>query len=142
MRRSNAGRHENVYFEAARVPSSSAVNRQPPPKFVKNHGPDTMVIPTFLGGAYETYWLTMASPRCDLVRVRTPFPGACAPSRKPWAEMKGSHLSRNSPVVCEKAKAVPGSMRIQRSARTWGMPQPNHADAGYLVIFANRARMI
>src|SRR5690348_6998563 len=101
MGRSRAGRHEKVYFQTARVPPSSAVKRQPPPKFVKNQGPDTMVMPTFRGGAYETYWLTIFRPRRDLVRVRTPLPAACAPSRKAWAEMKGSHLRRNSPVVWE-----------------------------------------
>ncbi|KUM40800.1 hypothetical protein AR689_05395 [Arthrobacter sp. EpRS71] len=47
---SKAGRQEKVYFQTARVPPSSGVNRQPPPKFSKNQGPDTMVMPTFLGG--------------------------------------------------------------------------------------------
>ncbi|MDQ0662679.1 hypothetical protein QFZ35_001177 [Arthrobacter ulcerisalmonis] len=45
-------------------------------------------------------------------------------------------------MVWEKAKAVSGSMRMKRSARTWGMAQPNHVAAGYLVILASRARMI
>ncbi|GAB3994769.1 hypothetical protein GCM10029992_10210 [Glycomyces albus] len=62
-----------VYFHTATVRSGvSEVNRHPPPKTRKNHGPETIVIPTFPGGLYDTYSLTIRHPSRCFVSVRTP----------------------------------------------------------------------
>ena len=56
--RSQPGRAVHVYFQTARVPATpsrvSGVNRHPPPNDAKNHGPFSIVIPTEVGGRYDT----------------------------------------------------------------------------------------
>ena len=107
---SQRGRHVKLYRHTARVPppSGSAVNRQPPAMTAKNHGPSTIFMPTFVGGWYETYSLTIRSPDRCRVRVRTPLAGAVSPSRNACRRMNGSQRSRVSPVVCETANATSG----------------------------------
>ena len=43
-----------MYFQTAFVPATaprvSGTNRHPPPNEAKNHGPDTIVMPTDVGG--------------------------------------------------------------------------------------------
>ena len=56
----------------------SGANRQPPANISKNHGPRTIFIPTFVGGAKETYSLIITRPCRDRVKVRTPLPGRVA----------------------------------------------------------------
>jgi len=97
-----------VYFQTARQPVPSRSKRQPPPNREKNHGPRTIVIPTDVGGRYDAYSLTMLGSSRAKVLVRTPGPGAVAPSRKNWRRMNGSHRNRTWPVVCETAKASSG----------------------------------
>ncbi len=83
-------------------------------------------MPTLVGGLYETYSLTIDSPLRCRVKVRTPFAGAVAPSRKCWWRMKGSQRRRTAPVVCETANAVAGSTGTTSEDSTTGMVGWSH----------------
>src|SRR5690606_1903899 len=126
-KRSHDGRTEYVYFHTARVPSrpsrASGTNRQPPPNEAKNQGPFTIVMPTDVGGRYETYSETIRGPTRARVCARTPFAGTAA-SIRCCPRMSGSHRIRMSPVVCETANATSGETGTHASAVTWGIRDP------------------
>lgn len=60
-------------------------------------------------------------PEVCLVKVRTPLPGAVAPSRKCWRRTNGSQRSRVAPVVWDTANAVAGSTGTVIEDSTTGM---------------------